>query len=303
VTTSGERAVAGAGLALASLAGLAAVVAVFLSTAAGQRVDETALQGARIGRGHLIEGALTMLGLVSVVGLALATATVAVIAFSRRRGDLALAAVALVVGANMTTQVLKHGVLDRPDLGIDTLTLNSLPSGHSTVAASVAVALVLVVPARLRGPLALFSTGTAALTGVATLAAGWHRPSDVVAGYLVVGAWLGIVTIGLAVVGPMGAQPLEPRVGGRFQPSLAAVLLALLAVVALAVAAIAYWRTLGLDSIARERGDLLLSYGGGAAAIAGVAALLLVAALVTAPQDEPAPRTETLSARGAARSR
>jgi len=69
------------------------------------------------------------------------------------------------------------------------------------------------------------------------------------------------------------------------------------------VAAIAYWRTLGLDSIARERGDLLLSYGGGAAAIAGVAALLLAAALVTAPQDEPASRTETLSARGAARSR
>ena len=146
-----QRAVAGAIVALTCGLGLTLVAAIALYSAGGQRIDETALQGARIGRGRLLDGALTVLGLVSVVGLAVAVVVVAVIAFSRRRGDLAVAAVVLVGGANITTQLLKLRVLDRPDLGIDTLTLNSLPSGHSTAVASLAVALLLVVPARLRG--------------------------------------------------------------------------------------------------------------------------------------------------------
>src|SRR6476661_7953136 len=66
---------------------------------------------------------------------------------------------------------------------------NTLPSGHSTVAASLAAALVLVVPVRLR-PLAatlggLYAGGIAAMT----LAAGWHRPSDAVSAFAVVGMW------------------------------------------------------------------------------------------------------------------
>ena len=43
----------------------------------------------------------------------------------------------------------------RPDLGVDperAAAGNSLPSGHTTIAASVAVALVLVVPSKARGP-------------------------------------------------------------------------------------------------------------------------------------------------------
>jgi membrane-associated phospholipid phosphatase len=268
-------------LALICIAGLTAVVTVFLSSAAGQRVDETALRGARIGRGHLIDGALTVLGLISVVGLVVATGTVAVIAFSRRRIDLALAAVVLVGGANATTQVLKYRVLERPDVGIDTLTLNSLPSGHSTVAASLAVALVLVVPRRLRGPAALFGVITATLTGVATLAAGWHRPSDVVAALLVVGAWLGIVTTGLGLFQVRS----EPTPGTRPRLPMTAVLLVIAGVVALAMAGLALWQTLRLDAIARDRVDLLLAYGGGAAAIAGCAAVLVAVAVAVAPDD------------------
>lgn len=269
-------------LALVSSAGLVAVITVFLSSATGQRVDETALRGARIGRGHLIDGALTVLGLVSVIGLTVATATVAVIAFSRRRSDLALAVVVLIGGSNATTQVLKYRVLERPDVGIDTITLNSMPSGHSTVAASLAVALVLAVPVRLRGPVAIFGVVTATLTGVAVLAAGWHRPSDVVAALFVVGVWLGLVTAGLGLVRPW----LRLSTAARSRRSLTAILLVVSAVVALAVTGLALWRTLGLEVIARERGDLLLAYGGGASAVAGFAALLLAATLVIAPDDE-----------------
>jgi len=300
VTRSGQRVAAGLALTLVAAATLAVLAAVFLTSAAGQRVDETALQGARIGRGRLIDGALTVLGLVSVAGLVAATATVVVIAFSRRRGDLALAVVVLVGGANATTQVLKYRVLERPDVGIDTITLNSLPSGHSTVAASLAVALVLVVPVGLRGVTAVFGVGTAALTGVATLAAGWHRPSDVVAALLVVGAWLGLVTAGLALLRPGPGSPREP--GRRVVAAPTVVVLVGAAVLALAVTALALWRTLGLDAIARARGDLLLAYAGGASAVAGFAGLLLAAALLVAPEDERVPAEPPLSARGPERS-
>jgi membrane-associated phospholipid phosphatase len=282
-----------------SAAAVAAIATVFLTWPAGQRIDETSLRGARIGRGHLLDGALTVLGLVSVVGLAAATGTIAVIAFSRRRGDLALAIVVLVGGANATTQILKTRVLDRPDVGIDTITLNSLPSGHSTVAASLAVALVLVVPFRLRGPVAIFGALTATLTGVATLAVGWHRPSDVVAALFVVGAWLGIVTFGLGLSRLRSAAAPTRRTS----VSSAAVLLVGAGLVALAVAAYAMWRTLGLDAIARERGELLLAYGGGASAVAGFAALLLAVALLVAPEQERARPADVISAGARARSR
>jgi membrane-associated phospholipid phosphatase len=282
-----------------SAAAVAVIATVFLTWPAGQRVDETSLRGARIGRGHLLDGALTVLGLISVVGLAAATGTIAVIAFSRRRGDLALAIVVLVGGANATTQILKTRVLDRPDVGIDTITLNSLPSGHSTVAASLAVALVLVVPVRLRGPVAIFGALTATLTGVATLAVGWHRPSDVVAALFVVGAWLGIVTFGLGLSRLRSAAAPTRRIS----VSPAAVLLVGAGLVALAIAGYAMWRTLGLDAIARERGELLLAYGGGASAVAGFAALLLAVALLVAPEEERARRADVISAEAGARSR
>src|SRR5207245_1071112 len=102
----------------------------------------------------------------------------------------AVGAVLLIVGANLTTQLLKS-VLVRPVLGIDperAAAGNSLPSGHTTIAASVAVAVLLVVPAAVRGVSAVVGAVLTAAAGVATLSAGWHRSSDAVAALLVVGA-------------------------------------------------------------------------------------------------------------------
>lgn len=112
------------------------------------------------------------------------------IAAARGRGMLAIGVGGVIVGANVTTQLLKH-VLERPDLvnEVNVFTFNSLPSGHTTVATSLAAALILAVPARAR-PFAacigaLYATGIASMT----LAAGWHRPSDAIAAFAVVGAW------------------------------------------------------------------------------------------------------------------
>lgn len=275
-----------------AVAGLVAVCEVFLTWQVGQRVDETALRGSRIGRGQLIDGALSVLGVISVAGLVVMTGAAVVIGISRRRLDLALAAVVVVGGANLSTQVLKRAVLERPDVGIDTSTSNSLPSGHTTVALSVSAALVLVVPARLRPVTALLGAATSILTGVATMAAGWHRPSDVVAATCVVGAWVGLVVLALAVLRPRGTGERVPRSG-----VLVALALTSSAVVALAVAGLALWRLAQLDVVATARGDLLVAYGGGAAGVAGCVALLLAATLALADGVDPRAVATTTDAR------
>ena len=121
-----------------------------------------------------------LLRTISVGSLAFFGAAIMAVAMARGRWHLALGAGAVIVGANVTTEVFK-ALVHRPHLVSNPLiSFNTLPSGHSTVAASLAAALVLVVPVRLR-PLAatlggLYAGGIAAMT----LAAGWHRPSDAV---------------------------------------------------------------------------------------------------------------------------
>ncbi len=107
----------------------------------------------------------------------------------RKRVALSLVAGVIIVGAVFTTEILKHWVLERPNLVPSTLYRNSFPSGHATVAFSVGVAATLVVPPRLRRPMAALAVLYAAGIGVAVVAAGWHRPSDVVGAYLVTIAW------------------------------------------------------------------------------------------------------------------
>ena len=65
-----------------------------------------------------------------------------------------VAAIVVVAGANLTTQVLKavleHARCKAFEHGIQLPWPNSFPSGHTTAAASIAVALLLVAPARHR---------------------------------------------------------------------------------------------------------------------------------------------------------
>jgi len=88
--------------------------------------------------------------------------------------------------------VLKNAVFVRPDLGVEASYGNTLPSGHTTAAASVSAALLLVVPPRIRPWAAVLGAGYTTATGVSTLIGQWHRPSDVVAAVLVVLAWTAI---------------------------------------------------------------------------------------------------------------
>jgi membrane-associated phospholipid phosphatase len=194
-------------LCVVSVALLAAVTRLALGTARGQDLDERAMR--------ILEGTpeplMSALGGVSVGSAALAVAVFAGLALLRGRFALAGAVAATVIGANLTTQLLKHEILVREDVGLSRLDgmPNSLPSGHTTVVFSLVLAALLVAPRVLRAPVALVGSLAGTLTGASTVVAGWHRPSDVVAAMLVALAWGAAVLFVLAVRAP--ALPLRPR--------------------------------------------------------------------------------------------
>jgi len=109
-----------------------------------------------------------------------------------RRKPETLAAVAVVAGANLTTQIAKH-LLEHERyqwaLGIHQPMPDAFPSGHTTAAASLAVALILVVPARMRPFAAAVGAAFTVAVGIGLVVIKAHFPSDVLGGLLVVAAW------------------------------------------------------------------------------------------------------------------
>jgi membrane-associated phospholipid phosphatase len=103
------------------------------------------------------------------------------VALLRRRPWSAVAIVGIILGANVTTELLKH-VLTAPRP-------SSWPSGHATAAMSLALASVLAAPARLRPAVAALGALLAIAVGYSVIARGMHYPSDVVGGFLVAGMW------------------------------------------------------------------------------------------------------------------
>ncbi len=119
-------------------------------TRSGQRVDEAAIVG-RSGDQLVQLTSTRALDTISLTSLAVAGSVLLLLAVTRRRPRLALGVAVIIAGANVTTQVLKTNLLSRPDLlnRPGAATVPSFPSGHATVAMSLALALVLVVPPRL----------------------------------------------------------------------------------------------------------------------------------------------------------
>ena len=162
-----------------------------------------------VGFGHDFAAILANLGDLAALLVMLAAVCAIGLYFGRRRE--VLAAVVVVAGANVTTQLLK-GVLEHVrtkafEHGWELPWPNSFPSGHTTAAASIAVALLLVGPVGYR---MLAAGAGAALTGVVGLAVvvlGWHYPSDVLGALLVVATW------GLCAVAYLRQRRSMPEVG------------------------------------------------------------------------------------------
>jgi membrane-associated phospholipid phosphatase len=274
-------------LALAAAAvGLCALIyLVAVRTTDGQRLDDAArgsLSPETSPRAYDATGDL--LDTISVSSLALLGAGVVAIALLRGRVRLAVGAAALVLGANVTSQALKDA-LPRPELAGNALEpdFGSFPSGHVTVAMSLALALMLVVPPALRWASTVVGAAYAAGVGVAVIALDWHRPSDVLGAYLVCVTWAAAVAAVLVTTGGRremsGAAPPSPRSARLAGGAAAALGLGFAAVVAVTAA-----RRLDLLRVVDDRTAFA------AASLVCAAACLALTALVAATLQRAAGR-------------
>lgn len=215
-----------------------------VQTAWGQRAGNAALAGRLDALPSFANSAIDLL-LATISNGSLAVMTAVLAAIGLARGGLRLAAVTggVIFVANVATQLLKRVVLDRPELsnaGDQAGAVNSLPSGHATVAMSIAVAVALVSPARFRWLLMVPATSYALAVGAATVIGGWHRPSDVMAAYLVAigtAAFGGAVLLALRRPGS-GPATWHPRLAESRLPAWLALLAIAAAVLAVALIAL-----------------------------------------------------------------
>lgn len=192
------------------------------------------------------------------------------IALLRGRWRVALAITAIVVGANVTTQLLKP-LLAEPRAawlvpGSLRISPASWPSGHATAAMALALSMVLAVPARFKPLAAALGAAFAIAVSYSFLALGWHYPSDVFGGYLVAGIWTLLAVAAVFATDRSRLAQTDP--GLRSLPigrALTPAALALVSAVAL----------IFMVALARPHGVVLYARAHGAF-IAGAAAIAVV---------------------------
>lgn len=258
------------------IAGLWGTYQGFVVTSRGQLLDHAALSSAEVRLRSLHEVSVSLLADLPIVVVSIAAVGFLVLTLWRRRWAASLIVALTFAAANFTTQVLKL-VLERPELanGVPYYTGNSLPSGHVTFATAAIAAVFLLVAPRWRSLAALIGVAFSATVGIATFLDGWHRPADIVAAYLVVGAW---TLVGGFVIYRVSAEynVISPRSRAQYA-SLSEIVLWLLALVALAGAAATIWLGGGLDALPVHFGEVtpsvrwfttgVLLIGGAAAAV------------------------------------
>ncbi|MCC3281319.1 phosphatase PAP2 family protein [Arthrobacter caoxuetaonis] len=237
----------------------------FVRTTTGQLADESAWREAEAVAPSTRYPALEILDFLPLLSAFIALAVIVAVSISRRRFSVAVIAIATMAGANLATQLLKNLLLDRPYRGVITLDFNSLPSGHTTMAASAMAAVFLVSAPRWRPAVAALGGTYAVLAGAATFFNLWHRPADVVAAFLVVAACTLVGGLVMMRTNPeWNTWPAGGRSGGRFWTGLSAIAGALALAVSLALYAYATWGS-GIALL----DDKPLYFAGGLALVVG----------------------------------
>lgn len=113
------------------------------------------------------------------------------LAIRRDRFLLAAVILAILLAANVTTEVLKPLMAaPRPDeFTVRPVGEPSWPSGHATASMSLALCTLLACPPNWRPRAAALGAAFALAVTYSFLSLGWHYPSDVLGGYLVASAW------------------------------------------------------------------------------------------------------------------
>lgn len=171
-------------------------------TGFGKHADQSVFLGfVQLGRPRVNSVASLIAHVCDPVPFALLAAVALAVAFARGRARLALATGAILVGANVSTHLLKP-LLAAPRahelIGpLWPVGPASWPSGHATAAMSLALAFVLAAPAPRRPVVAALGAVFAVAVSYSFLTLGWHYPSDVLGGFLVALLWTQLAVAGL----------------------------------------------------------------------------------------------------------
>jgi len=295
VVTVGHSARRLVALTLGSTVLLVVVYVAAVQTTLGQALEDLVLWGRPTESPDAVDLAWRALGTLNLTVAVVATIGLVGVAVALGRPFLATGVVVAIAGANLTTQWLKAEVLDRPNLVGDGAYAygNSFPSGHVTLAASLALAALLVAPRRLRSLVALAGAAYVGVVGISTLTAGWHRLADALGAILVALAWTSLVAAVLAAT--RGSMPRRSWRAGAGGLGTRILLLGALGLFLVALGLLAYaWVTGALAEGPLVVGPEAPLAFGLAVAILGAGALLACASLLWAL------RGVTLESRGVA---
>jgi membrane-associated phospholipid phosphatase len=258
--------------ALAAAAAATGVYAMALGTGRGLHWDEVAMlrgwDGAAFPQVH--EAIDRLVRSIDVASLALAAAGLAALALLRGRPWHSLAAFVMIGGPILTTEYLKPHLGSADPFGGEPFRAvhATFPSGHATIAMSIALTLVFVTPAASRLAAAAIGAGYAGTVGVGLVALGAHYPSDVLGGFLVAACWAGLVAAAVLALQDDHAEAEEPPASGELIEQARPIAVAL-GLIALSVAAYL---------LASRAGELRF-YGAVHTSFFAAAATILVAAI------------------------
>lgn len=263
---------------VALYAAFAAVAAPFaISTRFGQVADTLAMYSV----GHYLPFSNFFWRFLWSVASTKVLAAVAVLLVAsvvvQRRFALLMRMLVLFVGANGVTQLLKVWIT-RPYLEVDYALPNSFPSGHVTLVATVALAMIAVTPAPWRKLMTFFGWVLVTTVGVAVMAVGWHRLSDVLSAILIAGIFA-LIALPAEWDPSRGSPP-------RWLPSLFASLVFLFSFAGLGVVAVLVSRQFGSSLDALQLAALSgATYPGALVALFSVVSIAGIAASVTSAVD------------------
>jgi membrane-associated phospholipid phosphatase len=165
--------------------------------AAIRRVDANVLGGfLQLGRPRLNRITQAVADLCDPMPFIVFAAIPVAIALLRGRPRVALALAVLLLGANESTEVLKPLLTGARDpVAGDFLTHSTWPSGHATACMSLALSMVISVPARRRPVVGAAMAAFCVAVVYSFLELGWHYPSDVLGGFEMSTTWA-LLTVG-----------------------------------------------------------------------------------------------------------
>jgi len=177
----------------------------------GQRLDASALAAFGVVAQPRLEPSIHgVASLANLLPLIIIASALVCVALLRRRWLMAALVPAILLAANSFTQLAKPG-LAHPRIvelsGVEGVYPASWPSGHSTVAMSLALCAVLVAGPGLRPLAAVLGSAYAIAVGYSLLALGFHLPSDVLGGFLVAATFTLLGTAALARLEGLHPQP------------------------------------------------------------------------------------------------